>query len=148
LGHFAVDPPRRSQTQSNGETPFLGVLDDYLTRLGDLITPVVVWCPQVAVLVANREEVAAAHVVPVVELDDPEAPRLLGIPESDRPVIQMPVMGRWIHAPTAAVLYHLREAGFHGRSTRVCGYEEPVGAWGRGVPGSAGAVKETGSYKR
>ena len=54
---------------------------------------------------------------------------LLSIPESERPVIQMPVLGRTIHAPTAAVLYQLREVAMHGRATRVDHLEQPVWAW-------------------
>ncbi|MGH2668641.1 MAG: coenzyme A pyrophosphatase, partial [bacterium] len=67
--------------------------------------------------------------VPVDQLDHPEAPRLLTIPESDRPVIQMPLFGHWIHAPTAAVLYQFREVAVHGRHTRVAHFEQPTWAW-------------------
>ena len=63
------------------------------------------------------------------ELDSPEVPRLITIPESDRPVIQVPVLGHFIHAPTAAVLYQLREVVLHGRATRVAHFEQPVFAW-------------------
>jgi hypothetical protein len=34
-----------------------------------------------------------------------------------------------IHAPTAAVLYQMREVVVHGRSTRVNHFEQPVWAW-------------------
>jgi 8-oxo-dGTP pyrophosphatase MutT (NUDIX family) len=107
----------------------LGLLDDYVTRAGDIITPVVVWGPPGAALVPNPVEVAAVHLVPIAGFDHPEAPRLLVIPESDRPVIQMPVFGNWIHAPTAAVLYQFREVAVHGRITRVSQYEQPTWAW-------------------
>ena len=54
---------------------------------------------------------------------------LLSIPESERPVIQMPILGTTLHAPTAAVLYQLREVVVHGRATRVDPLEQPVWAW-------------------
>ena len=34
-----------------------------------------------------------------------------------------------IHAPTAAVLFQLREVALLGRATRVMDYEQPVFAW-------------------
>ena len=109
----------------------IGRLDDYLTRAGHRITPVVVWGPPASELVLRAEEVASAHLVPLAGLDDPGAPRLLTIPESEHPVIQMPVLGHWIHAPTAAFLYQFREVALHGRPTRVAHFEQPHSAWGR-----------------
>ncbi len=109
----------------------LGLLDDFVTRSGYVITPVVCWGGEARALAPNPDEVAAVHVVPVVELDRPEIPLLRAIPESDRPVLSlpMPVLGTSIHAPTAAVLYQLREVALHGRNTRVAHYEQPVFAW-------------------
>lgn len=43
-----------------------------------------------------------------------------------RPVLQLPLLGTLILAPTAAVLYQLREVVLHGRATRVNHLEEPV----------------------
>jgi hypothetical protein len=74
-------------------------------------------------------EVARAYVVPLTELDRPDAPRFVTISESPRPVVQMPLLGNLIHAPTAAVLYQLREVVLHGRPTRVADLEQPVFAW-------------------
>jgi 8-oxo-dGTP pyrophosphatase MutT (NUDIX family) len=110
----------------------VGMLDDYHTRSGFSITPVVVWAGQVGPLDPNPAEVASVHRIPLSALEGPDAPRLLTIPESDRPVIQMPLgPGRLIHAPTAAILYQLREVAVHGRWTRVAHYEQPTWAWGR-----------------
>lgn len=110
-------------------TDVLGRLDDYLTRAGHRVTPVVVWGRPQAELVPQAGEVASVHLVPVADLDHPDAPRLLAIPDSDQPVIQMPVLGHWIHAPTAAFLYQFREAVLHGRTVRVAHFEQPVSAW-------------------
>jgi 8-oxo-dGTP pyrophosphatase MutT (NUDIX family) len=113
------------------EGDVIGRLDDYLTRAGHRVTPVVVWGPPTSELVLRAEEVASVHLVPLSGLDHSQAPRLLAIPDSEHPVIQMPVMGHWIHAPTAAFLYQFREVVLHGRPTRVAHFEQPFSAWGR-----------------
>ncbi len=111
------------------DAAILGVLDDYATRSGYVITPVVVWGGPAAPLVPNPTEVASVHRVPVRELDRPDVPRLRRIPQSDRPVISIPLVGTHIHAPTAAILFQLREAALFGRATRVAHFEQPVFAW-------------------
>jgi 8-oxo-dGTP pyrophosphatase MutT (NUDIX family) len=112
-----------------GPEAVLGFLDDYGTRSGFIITPVVVWSGAHVTLTPNPGEVASVHRVPLAELDKPEIPRLVSIPESDRPVIQLPLLGSFIHAPTAAVVYQAREVVVHGRPTRVDHFEQPVWAW-------------------
>ncbi len=112
-----------------GASSVLGILDDYGTRSGFIITPVVVWAGEQVELAPNPDEVASVHRVPLAELDKPEVPRLVTIPESDRPVIQVPLLSSLIHAPTAAVLYQVREVVVHGRPTRVAHFEQPVWAW-------------------
>jgi mutator protein MutT len=109
----------------------LGLLDDYPTRSGYVITPVVVWAPDPSDLEPNPDEVEELHVVRLADLEHPSIPRLQRIPESDRPIIQVPldVLGTEINAPTAAVLYQFREVALHGRATRVAHYEQPVFAW-------------------
>jgi 8-oxo-dGTP pyrophosphatase MutT (NUDIX family) len=107
----------------------LGLLDDYATRSGYVITPVVMWSGSRVELVPNASEVASVHRVPLGDLDQPGVPRLITIPESDRPVIQIPLLSTLIHAPTGAVLYQLREVVVHGRPTRVHDLEQPVWAW-------------------
>jgi 8-oxo-dGTP pyrophosphatase MutT (NUDIX family) len=107
----------------------LGLLDDYGTRSGFIITPVVAWAGATPTLEPNPAEVAHVYRVPLVELDKPDVPRLITIPESDRPVIQVPLLSSLIHAPTAAVLYQIREVLVHGRPTRVAHFEQPTWAW-------------------
>src|SRR2546427_322101 len=77
----------------------------------------------------NPDEVASLHLVPLSDLEAPGIPTLVSIPESDRPVIQLPLLSRLIHAPTAAVIYQMREVVMHGRPTRVDHFEQPVWAW-------------------
>ena len=112
-----------------GTSSVLGLLDDYGTRSGFIITPVVVWADERTELVPNPDEVAHVYRVPLADLDKPDVPRLITIPESDRPVIQVPLLSSLIHAPTAAVLYQMREVVVHGRATRVAHFEQPTWAW-------------------
>jgi 8-oxo-dGTP pyrophosphatase MutT (NUDIX family) len=112
-----------------GAGTLLGFLDDYPTRSGFVITPVVFWAEDPGTLAPNPAEVARVHLVPLEVLDAPDVPRFISIPESDRPVIQLPILGSLIHAPTAAVIYQMREVVSHGRSTRVDHLEQPVWAW-------------------
>jgi 8-oxo-dGTP pyrophosphatase MutT (NUDIX family) len=114
-----------------GAGDVVGLLDDYCTRSGFCISPVVVWAGMVGPLTPNPAEVAAVHRIPLASLEAPDALRLLTIPESDRPVIQLRLAPeQWIHAPTAAVLYQFREVALAGRSTRVSHFDQPVWAWG------------------
>ncbi len=111
------------------QSAVLGLLDDYGTRSGFVMTPVVVWAPGPVTLVPDPAEVASVYRVPLDDLDHPDVPRLITIPESDRPVIQVPILGALVHAPTAAVVYQMREVVVHGRPTRVHDLEQPVWAW-------------------
>jgi 8-oxo-dGTP pyrophosphatase MutT (NUDIX family) len=111
-----------------GPESVLGSLDDYPTRSGYVITPVVVWGGDEPHLAANPAEVASLHRVPLDELERPGVPHLRTIPESDRPVLSIPLAGSQVHAPTAAILYQLREV-LRGESTRVAHFEQPVFAW-------------------
>jgi 8-oxo-dGTP pyrophosphatase MutT (NUDIX family) len=132
-GESAVDAALRELREEVGLTvgadAVLGTLDDYGTRSGFLITPVVVWGGPAAALAPNPAEVASAHLVAFDELERPDVPRLISIPESDRPVIQLPILDTLVHAPTAAVVYQTREVVLHGRPTRVYHFEQPVWAW-------------------
>ena len=106
----------------------LGRLDDYPTRSGYVITPVIVWSDLPAEsMQPNPAEVASAHVVTADVLA--VEPRFITIPESESPVIQLPMLRTLIHAPTAAVVYQFRELALHGRATRVDHLEQPVFAW-------------------
>ncbi|MBI9085028.1 MAG: CoA pyrophosphatase [Desulfobacterales bacterium] len=107
----------------------LGRLDDFATRSGFVITPVVVWGGPGAALTANPEEVASIHRIPVAEFLREDAPILYPQPESDHPVLLMPVGESWIAAPTAAMLYQFREVAIFGRQTRVAHFEQPYFAW-------------------
>ena len=106
----------------------LGMLDDYSTRSGYRITPVVIWAGRVTTQIEpNPAEVASVHIAYESVFD--VEPLFATIPESEQPIIRMPMLNTWIHAPTAAVIYQFRELAIHGRTTRVAQYEQPVFAW-------------------
>jgi 8-oxo-dGTP pyrophosphatase MutT (NUDIX family) len=106
----------------------LGCLDDYSTRSGYRLTPIVVWAGEVAGQIRpNPAEVDSVHIADESVLD--VAPMFASIPESPRPIIRLPMLGSWIHAPTAAVIYQFSELALRGRVTRVDRYEQPVFAW-------------------
>jgi 8-oxo-dGTP pyrophosphatase MutT (NUDIX family) len=106
----------------------LGVLDDYGTRSGYVMTPVVLWAGgRLQSASPDVNEVGSVHVVSLHALD--VQPRFVAISESDRPVIQLPLLGGLIHAPTGAILYQFAELVLRSRYTRVAAYEQPVFAW-------------------
>jgi 8-oxo-dGTP pyrophosphatase MutT (NUDIX family) len=107
----------------------LGRLDDYSTRSGFCITPVVAWAPTAPDLVLDPAEVAEVYRVPLAELAHPDVPILTSIPESDRPVLSVPLMDTLVFSPTASILYQLIEVAYFGRPTRVAHFEQPVFAW-------------------
>jgi 8-oxo-dGTP pyrophosphatase MutT (NUDIX family) len=107
----------------------LGRLDDYPTRSGFVITPVVLWGGSAALLLANPDEVESIHRIPVSELMRNDAPILESVPESEHPVLKMPLGNDWFAAPTAAMAYQFREVAILGKKTRVAHYEQPHFAW-------------------
>ena len=112
-----------------GSDDVLGCLDDYRTRSGYVITPFVVWGGADPALSPDPAEVHSVHRISLRELCRPDSPRFVSIPESDRPVVQIPIGGDLIHAPTGAILLQFRRVAFEGVCERVNGYEQPVFAW-------------------
>jgi 8-oxo-dGTP pyrophosphatase MutT (NUDIX family) len=111
-----------------GEDAVLGLLDDYPTRSGYLITPVVVWAGAGQAIAPNPAEVASVHPVPLGMIEHADAFDFISIPQSTRRVIRFRWGERLIHAPTAAMIYQFREV-LDGRETRVADLEQPVFAW-------------------
>jgi 8-oxo-dGTP pyrophosphatase MutT (NUDIX family) len=109
----------------------LGLLDDFETRSGFQITPVVVWGPAAAELAPDPSEVASAHLVSLRALDAPGVPRIVAGPDVRRPLVTIPLdlPPTVVFAPTAALIYQLREVVVHGRNTRVNHFGEPRFAW-------------------
>ncbi|MEX2618309.1 MAG: CoA pyrophosphatase [Alphaproteobacteria bacterium] len=112
-----------------GEETVLGLLDDYPSRSGYRITPVVMWAGGNVTVKPDPREVAKVHFVPLSQLAHADTPEFGTIPESDRPIIRLNIANAKVHAPTAAVVYQFREVALFGRATRVEHLEQPVWAW-------------------
>jgi len=107
----------------------IGWLDDYVTRSGFVMTPVVLWDDRDRQLEPDPSEVLAVYRIGLHALVEC-TPRFISIPESDRPVLQLPLGNDLIHAPTGAILFQFREVALRGRAdVRVDSLEEPVFAW-------------------
>ncbi|CAN5653521.1 CoA pyrophosphatase [soil metagenome] len=134
-GESAEQTARRELAEELGLTlgadAVLGRLDDYVTRSGFIITPVVLWVEAGAdVVQPDPAEVAFVHRVGLHELQRADSPRFVSIPESDRPVVQLPIGRNLIHAPTGAVLLQFRWVALEGHTDRrVNDLEQPVFAW-------------------
>lgn len=111
-----------------GPAHVLGVLDDYVSRSGYAIAPVVTWLEDASRLEPNPGEVESVHRIRLDHISAEDAVEFVSIPESDRPVIRVRIGDRHVHAPTAALVFQLRELAA-GRITRVAHFEQPVFAW-------------------
>ena len=132
-GETAVDAALRELDEEIGvalpESSVLGLLDDYPTRSGYVITPVVIWGGGRLDLRPAPAEVLAVYRVGLHQLLREDSPRFITIPESPRPVVQIPLGHDLIHAPTGAVLLQLRWLALDGRDDPVDELEQPVFAW-------------------
>jgi 8-oxo-dGTP pyrophosphatase MutT (NUDIX family) len=132
-GETVVDAALRELDEEVGvrlpEAAVLGQLDDYPTRSGYIITPVVIWGGGRLDLRPAPDEVVAVYRVGLHQLQRADSPRFVTIPESDRPVVQIPLGNDLIHAPTGAVLLQLRWLCLEGRPDPVDELEQPVFAW-------------------
>lgn len=131
-GETAVQAALREIEEEIGlslsERDVLGTLDDFPTRSGYLITPVVVWAQESAKLRLNPEEVAEVYRIPLDGFVTKDTVSFVSIKESPRPVIRIRLMGYHLHAPTAAIVYQFCEL-LEGREVRVSEFEQPVFAW-------------------
>jgi len=107
----------------------LGRLDDFVTRSGFVMTPIVVWGGGRLETEPNPDEVASVHRIPLSEFMREDAPMLSNMRGSEHPVLRMPIGSDHIAAPTAALIYQFREVCLRGKDTRVAHYEQPTFAW-------------------
>ena len=114
-------------TVSNDQ--ILGCLDEYETRSGFSITPVVLWVNDLSSLEAEPGEVEEIFIIDIEELFRADSPKWVSIEESNLKVLQLPIRNRLIHAPTAALLLQFKEVALLGNFMRTDHIEEPVWAW-------------------
>ena len=109
----------------------LGQLDDYPTRSGFRISPIVMWAAGITGIDPDPAEVAEVHHLPLDQLNSPDIPNLSPPNEEGRQVLSMwlPILGHDMYAPTAAIIYQFREVALNGRPTRVAHYDQPQFAW-------------------
>jgi 8-oxo-dGTP pyrophosphatase MutT (NUDIX family) len=128
-GEDAIDAARRETLEELGvELPreaALGLLDDFVTLGGHVVTPVVFWSAEPLAMIPNPDEVHVAWAVPLADLDHPEAPRAEANPAGGPPILRMHARGGWLNPPTAAFLYQFREVCLHGRPCRTDGIGQP-----------------------
>lgn len=144
-GESALDAAKREALEEIGlsldRDSYLGQLDDFMTRSGFLISPLVFWGGKADDVQRNPDEVESIHRIPTSELLRSDAPMLdydeivddrpdkLMTDAGKSPVLRMPIGDNWIAAPTAAMLYQFREVCLLGNQTRVGHFDEPRFAW-------------------
>src|SRR5690606_26439133 len=106
-----------------------GRLDDFVTRSGFVMSPIVVWGGPRLELWPNPQEVASVHRIPLSEFLRADAPQLAPADDGEHPILRMPVGDDHIAAPTAAIIYQFREVCLLGRPTRVSHFAQPRFAW-------------------
>lgn len=114
-----------------GQDDVLGRLDQFPTRSGFRMSPVVMWASGDVELRPDPSEVAQVFHLPLRELDSPDIPRLQKSENSEHPVLSafFPTLGHYMYAPTAAILYQFREIALRGKTTRVSHFDQPAFAW-------------------
>ncbi|GAA4507868.1 MULTISPECIES: NUDIX hydrolase [Nonomuraea] len=104
---------------SVGGVTVAGLLDDFVTDSGFVITPVVAFGGSQRP-VADPREVASVHDVPLEWLLAPGVPRWRG------ELLQLPLgPSIVIHAPTGAILWQFAEVALRGREQRVFDVAQP-----------------------
>lgn len=109
----------------------IGALDDYATRSGFRITPIVMWGGACETLKPDPGEVEAAYRIPLADINAEQVPRLIPSDEGEHPVLcaHLDTLGHTVYAPTAAIFYQFREVAMRGQSTRVAHFDQPAFAW-------------------
>jgi 8-oxo-dGTP pyrophosphatase MutT (NUDIX family) len=105
----------------------LGPLDDFVTRGGHVVTPIIFWSDATPVLKPSPDEVHAAWLIPLSAILRPDLPRWLPGEAGGAPILQMRINKSWVNPPTAAMIYQFREVAIHGRPVRVATVGQP--AW-------------------
>ncbi|MGH7776608.1 MAG: NUDIX hydrolase [Candidatus Dormibacterales bacterium] len=107
----------------------LGRLDDFPTRSGFAVRPLVVWGGKAGELVPSPDEVDRVFPVPVSVLERTGGVRFLPEVGGGAPTVQIRLDFAVVHAPTAAILFQFREVALHGREARVAHFAQPPFTW-------------------
>lgn len=128
------------------EQDILGRLDDYPTRSGFVISPVVVWNSTSSALLPNPDEVARVYEIPLTQLATSDF-ATISYNDTSRQHIQNQAdtvtenrehpflsispaaLNTTVYSPTAAIIYQFREVALFGNATRVAHFEQPAFAW-------------------
>ena len=105
----------------------LGALDDYPTRSGFRITPIVAWAKDIRAIRPDPSEIVQLFSIPLSEIDAAALSEPESLAGSDAPIVSMalPTLGDSLYAPTGAIFYQFREVALQGRSTRVAHFAQP-----------------------
>lgn len=125
-GERAEDGARRELSEElglvAGSEAILGLLDDFDTRSGFTITPVVMWSrAAVTELQPSAAEVAELFLLKLADLRSAVGRAKRGTSRAF--CLELP----WgpVYAPTAAMLYQFSEIALDGRTTRVNDFYQP-----------------------
>jgi 8-oxo-dGTP pyrophosphatase MutT (NUDIX family) len=103
-----------------GSEDVVGLLDDFDTRSGFTITPVVIWAKaETAALQPSTFEVAQLFVIPIPEL------RAAVSAAQPGEAFSLRLERIEVFAPTAAILYQFSEVALDGRPARVGDFYQP-----------------------
>ncbi|SEU47697.1 NUDIX hydrolase [Nonomuraea wenchangensis] len=120
-GEEPIEAALRELAEETGLTgvEVAGLLDDFVTDSGFVITPVVAFGGRQRA-VADPREVASVHEVPLEWFLAP------GVPRWEGELLQMPLgPSIVIHAPTGAILWQFAEVALRGREQRVFDVVQP-----------------------
>ncbi|WP_427005765.1 NUDIX hydrolase [Pseudarthrobacter sp. H2] len=129
-GETLVEAALRELHEETGvhasKSDVLGVLDDFTTLRGIVITPVVAAVTGAVTFRRNPAEVASIHPIRLSRLLDPGVPRWR--PDaSGEPFLQMPLRHDMIvHAPTGAILWQFAEIALRGESVHIAKLAQPA----------------------
>lgn len=128
-GEDAIEAARRETAEEVGvrlpRRAAVGLLDDFVTLTGTVVTPVVFTTPRPLSPRPDPQEVAHVWLVPLADLDHPEAPRRVRNPAGGPPLLRMHARGVWVNAPTAAWLWQFREVCLRGQACRTDAVGQP-----------------------
>ncbi|WP_188193669.1 NUDIX hydrolase [Nonomuraea sp. SYSU D8015] len=120
-GEQPVEAALRELAEEAGvkDVEVAGLLDDFVTDSGFVITPVVAFGGQQEP-VPDPREVASLHAVPLERFLAP------GVPRWEGELLQMPLgPSIVVHAPTGAILWQFAEVALRGRELRVFDVAQP-----------------------